>query len=617
MRLKHLAVVGALVGLSAAPLAAQLRSNRPPTTNVNLPRLLVANPHSFSSQDSTASVRVGAGMREKIDKVAEKWHKTLTRSQMNEALQQYAYPVDAVLPPMVAKQLAQSLNARVMVVSTMLKGEGGRYAVEARLVGANDDAGQMVRLTQNPNESFEEFGGRIGEAFAGAFKALPDAKLCENLRQTATEKAIEAALKAIKNQPNSGLAHYCQARIMIDKKAPVDSVIVHLKVATQGDPLSLFAWNLLAVQYQAKGDSAATLETYKRLLRVAPTNEPLRKEAFGLFQRYGRPDAAEGVADEGIALDPVNADMWDLKFGACIAQERPEKNRCAVEALEHVFELDSTKADTTFFTKITYAASRSVRIDTVKLRADSTGTRPARDSVVSVIDTARFLKWSQRAVAKYPNNGILIGQKCQAFSVAQQVDSAVVCVKQLMTVDSSDVSPVLRVSQKLVGAKRARDVLSLTPYAERLGSDEDKLNLSLILTREGAFPLLQPPTDYVQAAELAREAMRLIPLDSAIKRLPPDSAGKLIPVSSPARAPWQLANYILGIATFLQIPPLDPEAERTKSCSIAEQMQVLLAEAGPALQAGRSINENVVARFVQGVEGFKPRINSMIKAYCK
>ena len=596
MRLNQLMAAGFCIAVGAAPAAAQLRANRPPTTPQNLPRLLVANPHSFSSQDSTASVRIGHGLRERLDRVAERWYKTLQRTQMNEALQQYAYPVDAVLPPMVARQLAQSLNARVMVISTMLKGEGNRYTVESRLAGMNDDAGQMVRLTQNPNEAFEEFGARLGDAFANAFKALPDAKSCENLRGTAKDKATEAAVKAIKSEPLSGLAHYCLARIALDKKSPGDTILAHLKLATQGDPLSLPAWTALAVQYQSKGDSTATIETFQQLLRVAPTNEPLRKEAFGLFQRYGRPDAAESVADEGIKLDPVNADMWDLKFGACIAQEKPEKNRCALEALEKVFELDTTKADTTFYTKITYAASRPMQVMTLHIPADSSGTKPARDSLVQVIDTTSFVKWSQRAVGKYPTNAILIGQLAQAYSVAGPVDSAVAVTKRLMSVDSSDVSPVLRVAKSLADAKRGKDALELVPYLERLGSAEEKATMGQILAT-GAFPYVQPPTpDYAVAAEVARASLKLLPASSSTARF---------------------ANFVLGIAVFQQMAAMDSEAFNTKSCPMAQQMKTLLDEAGPALQAGRSINENFVGQRIQALDPFGKRIDQMIKAYCK
>ena len=598
MHVKQLALAGLALALTAAPLSAQLRANRPSTIPQNLPRLLVANPHSFSAQDSTAAVRIGAGLRDKIDGEADKWYKTLTRAQMNEALQQYAYPVDAVLPPMVARQLATSLQARVMIIGTMLKGEGNRYTVEARMIGTNDDAGQMVRMAQNPNESLEDFGGRLAAAFAPAFRALPDAKKCETLRQTQAAEAQEAALKAIKLLPNSGLAHYCLGQIAIAKKAPVDTIIAHLKVATEGDPLSLPAWTALAVEYQAKGDSTATIATFKQLLRVAPTNEPLRKEAFRLFLNYGKLDAAEGVADEGLQLDAANADLWDLKSSACLfqGQDNPAKNKCAIEALEQVFTLDSTKADTTFFTKITFAASRPVRLDTVHLAADSAGTHPARDTVVPVIDSPRFLKWAQLGVVKYPNNAILIGQLAQAYSVAGPVDSAVAVTKRLMAVDSSDVNPVLRVAKALSEAKRGKDAMELSPYIERLGSAEDKQNMGAILAT-GAFSMVQPPTpDYPLAADMARGALKLLP---------------------PGTQTQRFANFVLGLALFQQMIAIDSQATATKSCPLSQQMKGLLDQAAPAMQAGRAINEAFMAPRIQALDQFGKHIDSLIKVYCK
>jgi tetratricopeptide (TPR) repeat protein len=597
MRLPQFIAAGAGLALAAAPLSAQLRANRPPTTPQNLPRLMVANPHSFSSQDSTASVRVGQGLRARTEVVAERWFKTLTRAQMNEALQQYAYPVDAVLPPMVARQLGQSLNARVMIIGTILKDQSGRYTVEARLAGMNDDAGQMVRLTQQANEAFEEFGTRLANAFSPAFRALPDARECENLRQTQPDKALAEANKAIRILPNSGLAHYCEAMIAIAKKAPVDTVIYHLKISTEGDPLSLPAWTQLAVQYQAKGDSAATIATFQQLLRVAPTNEPLRKEAFRLFLNYGRVDAAERVAEEGLKLDPANADLWDLKSSACLFQGEgnPEKNKCALEALEQVYALDTTKADTTFFTKITFAASRPVRMDTLHIPADSTGTRPARDSVVPVIDAGKFVLWSQRGVAKYPGNAILIGQLAQAYSVAGPVDSAVAVTKRLMAVDSSDVSQVLRVAKALGDAKRGKEALELAPYIERLGSPEDKQTMASIVITAG-FALMQPPQDWVTAAELARGGLKLVAAESNIARF---------------------GNFVLGVSLFQQMAGMDQQTFDTKSCPGAQQMKVLLDEAGPAMEAGRSIQEAFVSQRIGYLETFAKRIDQMIKAFCK
>jgi tetratricopeptide (TPR) repeat protein len=574
MRLTPLVLAGFAAGLPCTPLVAQLRSSRPIPAQQNLPRLLVANPHSFSAQDSTAAVRVGAGLRDRIEKSADRWFKVVLRAQMNEALQQYAYPVDALLPPLVARQLGQSLNARAMVVSTLQRGEGGRFTLEARLANMNDDAGFIVRAVQNPNESLEEFGARGADALSPAFRALQDAKACDNQRATAADKAAESAVKALRVQPNHGLAEYCLAQLAIAKKAPVDTIIDHLKNATKGDRLSLPVWTALAVQYQAKGDSAATIETFKEMLRVAPTNEALRKEAFRLFLGYGKPEAAEDVAREGIANDAANADLYDLLSSACLFQDKPEKNKCAVDALVQVYALDTTKADTTFYTKITFAASRPPE------------------------DTARFLHWAQRGVAKYPQSGILLGQLAQAYSVAGPVDSALAVTIRLMAVDSSDLTPVLRLAQTLAdtSTKRVKDALVLVPYVERLGSPEDKANLGAILTT-GSLPLLSGVPDYPAAAELARASLKLL---------------------QPGSRTAQYANYVLGLATFQMLLAMDKEAFEQKSCDLVQKLKPMLDEALPALTAGRAINEAIVAPRLQYLqEGVPNRIAQLTKAFCK
>jgi tetratricopeptide (TPR) repeat protein len=574
MRLTPLVLAG-LVAAVSAPLPAQLRSSRPLPQQQNLPRLLVANPFSFSAADSAAAVRVGTGLRDKVEKSADRWFRVITRAQMNEALVQYAYPVDALLPPLVARQLAQSLNARAIVAGTLVR-EGGRYVVEARLTNLNDEAGAMVRVAQAANQSFEDLGGAAGDALQSAFRALEDAKKCENTRLTEADKAAESAAKALRTSPGHGLAEWCLAQIAIARKAPVDTIIAHLRSATRGDRLSLPAWNGLAVQFQAKGDSAQTIETFKEMLRVAPTNEALRKEAFRLFQNYGRPEAAEEVADSGLVIDPANADLWDLKSNACLdqGQTKPEKNRCAVDALERVFDLDTTKADTLFYAKMAYAVS------------------------LPPVDTARFLKWTRQGVAKYPRHGFLLSKLAEAYSIAGPVDSSIAVTLRLVEVDSTDLTPVLRLAQRLADTtvKRVKDVEVLVPVIERLGTADDKANLGAILTT-GSLPLLSGVPDYPTAASLAR---------SALKLLQPDSRTA------------QYANYVLGLATFQMLLDLDKQAFEQKSCDLVNQLKPLGDEALPALTQGRVVGEAIVGPRLQWLEQtFPTRLAQLQKAFCK
>ncbi len=71
MRLVRLLSLPLLAAMPLAALSAQIPTRRPapgaPTANA--PRLLVANPHTFSTQDSASSVLIGQGIRGRMEKV--------------------------------------------------------------------------------------------------------------------------------------------------------------------------------------------------------------------------------------------------------------------------------------------------------------------------------------------------------------------------------------------------------------------------------------------------------------------------------------------------------------------------------------------------------------------
>lgn len=555
-----------LAGVTA-PAAAQLRSNRPQPRTQTLPRLLVANPYAPNSADSGASVRVGDGMRRRMEDVAGADFNIITREQMNEALLQYAYPADAVLPPTVARTLATQLQSRFIVTSTLQRTEGGRYAVQVRAIGLNDKAGYATTVSQLAGQSPEDFGKAAADALRGAFRALDNARKCWDLQTTKPADAAAEAAKAFKDQPNHGLAEYCLGEIDAATSVSRDTVIAHYQNAAKGDPLSLEIWSKLAIEYQKKNDSAGTVKVFQEMLRVAPTNQPLREQAFKLFLQYGQPQAAKQVAEEGLAMDPTNADLWDLKSNACLFLE---DFGCAVDALEQVFAVDSAKADSAFFNKISVAASQ----------------KP---------DTARFLKWAQLGVKKYPQNATLLAHLANAYGYAGPIDSATAAVVRLMAIDSSDVKPVLKVIQAMAGAKRLKEAFPLGGYVERLGDVDDKQNYAVILMN-GALPLLQQEgQDLEGAADMARKAISLAP------------PGGRVAVNG---------NYILGLATALQLPKLDGPIMEQKSCDLAKKSQGLVQEAAAALAAGLSVNP-AAAQYQKLVETFRPRVESQVKAFCK
>jgi hypothetical protein len=137
--------------------------------------------------------------------------------------------------------------------------------------------------------------------------------------------------------------------------------------------------------------------------------------------------------------------------------------------------------------------------------------------------------------------------------------------------------------------------LPFLEFAIKYGDPQAKENASALLYTAGA-KLLQQPQDLAGASELLRLAVQ-----SA------NPSGKVGPAS----------NYLLGLSTLFQVPQLDPQAEKQKSCPIAQQMDTLLTEAETALTAGRTANAEAVDKNLGIIKQYKPRVASMKKAYCK
>ena len=132
-------------------------------------------------------------------------------------------------------------------------------------------------------------------------------------------------------------------------------------------------------------------------------------------------------------------------------------------------------------------------------------------------------------------------------------------------------------------------------FAIRYGDAQAKENAAALLYT-GAAPLLQQPQDLAGASELLRLAVKN---------------------ANPSGRVYSASNYLLGLATLFQVPQLDPQAEKGKDCTIAQQMDSLLTESETALNAGKTVNAEAVDKNLGIIKQYRPRVASMRKAYCK
>jgi tetratricopeptide (TPR) repeat protein len=572
--------LGVVAGLFAAPLPAQIPTGGRIGTQpaVALPRLMVSNPYVLRSADSATSVQIGAAVRIRMERVANGVYNVMTRDQMNSALVEYQYPKDAILTLPVQRQFASAVNARVLLSSTMARTQAGKLSVTARLAGLNDDAGTVVIITQNDGQTPEALGAAVADQFQPTVKAGKDAKACIDQRTSDPKKAEQAARRALATASRNGLAYLCLANLAIDAKAGPDTLVALLSKATEGDPQSLQSWALLAQQHQLKNDTAKVVDDYKAMLKAAPSNEELRKEAFQYFLRVGRTDAAREAVEEALKADEYNPDLYDLLSNVCVFENN---YKCAVDALESLYAIDSTKADSSFFTKITVFAAQ-----------------PSESP-----DTTRLIKWAQAGVNKYPTNVTLMNQLLGGYAMKGPMDSTMSIARRLIDLDTTTAAPVLLVVNQLAQQDSILKAAPLIELIKRRGSTEDKENASILLVN-AAFKILQRPAvdsgirDTLrlgQAANVSRWAISLA-----------DSSGRA----------WPNANYALGLSTVFEISKVDPEAEHQKSCDLARREDSLVQEAGVALVRGRSVNPTQVDGYIRYIESLKPRTASMIRAYC-
>jgi hypothetical protein len=339
----------------------------------------------------------------------------------------------------------------------------------------------------------------------------------------------------------------------------------------------------------------------------------MRERLFKYFLASGHPETAREVADEGLRLDPYNADLYDLKSNACLFLS---DFKCAVDALETMYATDSTKADTLFFTKISVAAQEGG-------------------------DAARLVKWSQIGARKYPNNSTLLSYLNKAYALAGPPDSVISVTNRIIAKDTTEsgVEAALAAAKALIlppepassGPKKdsssvssKKDSTSVTPKKDSIRATPAKLDSTAFTPRAkeavpflefvikhgdaqrkeqaaallytGAAPLLQEPQDLQGAAELLRMSVAAA-----------NPSGKVYPA----------ANYLLGLAILFQVPEIDPQAEKQKSCDLAKQEQGLLASADSALTAGRAASPEAVDKNLGIIKKYEPRVKSMLKAYCK
>src|SRR5207342_2758622 len=95
-------------------------------------RVMVANPYTQASADSAMAVAIAAGMRSKAATVAGRDFSIVSDTIMNKALEQFGYPLNAILTPANALILAKQIPGTKGIITSTLVKPSGTYSLTAR-----------------------------------------------------------------------------------------------------------------------------------------------------------------------------------------------------------------------------------------------------------------------------------------------------------------------------------------------------------------------------------------------------------------------------------------------------------------------------------------------------
>ena len=560
-----------VVPVAAPDAVAQIPSNAPRLggPRPNAPPVMVATPYTVNQEDSLAAVQAGIGLRERLRRNHSRDFQFATREKMNESLETFGYPADALLDYHAARTLAVRSSQRYMIFPTFQRVQGGGHRLNARflIIGPSYGAGHMVTLAREPGEKPEDLGERTADAMRPVFRAVEAAAECYSLAPTDQAKAIAAANRAIGIVPNFGAAEFCLGELARARDSVSMQALGHYENAIKSDPQSMQSYRAIGRIYHLRNDSARVVTTWQTMLEVDPLDQELREDAFTLFQAYGRPGAAEEVADAGIRRDPENTDWYDLKSNACLVQE---KYACAIAELERLWQVDSTRADTAFFTKITYAAGVGG-------------------------DTTVLLRWAEKGAQRYPQNAMLVTELNRAYAMTGNVEGALRTARELVAIDPTRLDPVLRAMQMLVGAGRLDEALSFTAMVRASDDFEAKNTYGAMMVPQVQSRLQGEGKDLPKAIAIA------------------DS---ILSVGGDNEQITTYTNYFMGLAALIYIGELDAQAVAQRSCSVVPQIEGLHPKAVTGLQAGLRVQPEQAPGYIRTANEYPQRIAALRQAYC-
>jgi tetratricopeptide (TPR) repeat protein len=340
----------ALAGLAciALPAAAQLARIQ---ASPNAPKLIVVPFGRVTPADSDIATEIADAFRDRIRLAHGEDFNVILKKGMCDNLEASGFACTNELEPSQVGQLANVLNAR--------------YIADGRLFPRGDSLLVLVRLVQairsNPMSTVASvvisrarlspaIGNTLADKIADNFRSFEYITTCRTQREQKNfQRALDAATRALRYDPQSGGAYLCMALVRQDQGDPADSVLADLLRAHEADSLNTVVARQLAGMFEEKHDTVQLLHMLHHILQVDFNDNQLRIATAKVYVARNQPDSAVMLLDTALIRNP---NQYDLVMARAISLGAWQKWADAGATMAQAADLDSSKVDSTFIIRI-------------------------------------------------------------------------------------------------------------------------------------------------------------------------------------------------------------------------------------------------------------------------
>jgi len=567
----------ALAGLTA-PASAQLVRQR--VAAPDAPKLLVV-PFYRDNEDSTLSIVIADGARDRLRAVHLDKFNTLTRVVMNENLVNSGFPVDVPLDPSVVRQLARFLNVRFTIEASIIRRPGDSLLIIGRLVEAQSNQPQSAtaEVTVARARAGSGAGSDLANRLVEGYRVFESVTQCRQaLDEPNYPRALQRAQEAIRRFPEASSAYGCWASVLEAQNAPADTVIAVLRRGLAADSLNTIIMRRLAAKYEARGDTTNLVLMLRRVLSIDFRDNDLRIRTARLLVGMGQTDQAVEVVEEGLRQNPASVELLGVKAIALGAAQRWDS---AAATMAQVASIDSTKIDSLFVFRLT-------------------------NYYRQIPDTAGWLTWTRLATERFPTQrgyqytlGELLYARSDtagAVSAGQRYLAATLGDTAFRAVDATT-------WQRQVNTGH----LALGRYLLAAGEVDSALAHAEAVVGDSALQTFTAPI-FLQAGLRAYRDSAWAVAIQRLQRAKDFASGRAV-------VP---AAFFLGLSQVQLGVRVDAQAQADRSCDLARQSGDLWNNAEQNIIAGAAQNRDAANQLLsQVIPAYKQRADGLTRNFCR